>query len=172
MTVPAVELRDWPPRHRIIVFPQQGDPGEVAERLTATGRFDPVLLRGGVGIDGQYLLLPDEQASKWDAAGLAVAQQAAEVELLPSAIHPPELAAFVVAIGGGPIVGRWAATDGDGGAVTWSAEQDETPTDCGAAAEPEAITAAIRAVLPPRFVAAIRARLAPAEIASWLGEGS
>lgn len=170
---PTVDLDGWPPRHRIIVFPHQGDAAAVAARLTATGAFDPVLLRpSAVGVAGEYVLLPDDQAERWDAAELAIARRTADVELYPAPTHrgdgedDPETAAYSVRVDHVD-AGRWEATAAGGSAVTWDGggEACRVGIECDGESDPDAILAAIRSVIPPHLVAGVRAKLAALRIA-------
>lgn len=141
--------------------------------MTATAGFDPVLLRPGVaGVAGTYVLLPDDQAERWDAAELAIARRTADIELLPTAAHngdgedDAETAAFTVRVDRVD-VGRWAATAGVGSAVTWDGvgEGCRVDIECDDECDPAAILAAIRSVIPPPLVAGIRAKLPALRIA-------
>lgn len=161
-----MDLDGWPPCHRIVVFPHQGGAAEVAARLTATGGFDPVLLRPSVvGATGEYVLLPDDQAERWDAAELSVARQTADVELFPTAVHDgdgddAETGTLTVRVDH-VYAGRWAATRGGGSAVTWDLPGGGCRVDieCDSRSDRAAILAAIRSVIPPPLVAAVRAKL-------------
>jgi len=170
---PTVDLDGWPPCHRIIVFPHQGDAGEVAARLTAMAGFDPVLLRpSAVGAAGEYVLLPDDQAERWDAAELAIARRTADIELFPTPTHrgdgevDPETAAYSVRVDRVD-AGRWAATTAGSSAVTWDGGGEARRVDigCDGESDPAAIVAAIRSMIPPHLVAGVRAKLPALRIA-------
>jgi hypothetical protein len=169
---PMVDLDAWPPRHRIVVFPHQGGAAEVVGCLQASGVFDPVLLRVSVaGAAGEYVLLPDDQAERWDAAGLAIARRAADIELFPTAAHRDdgddvETAAFTIRVDQVD-VGRWASTAGGGSAVSWdgAGEACRVHIECDGESDPAAILTAIRSVIPPPLVAAVRAKLPALRIA-------
>jgi hypothetical protein len=155
---PIIGTDEWPDCHRIVVFPHQGA-GEAAERLSETDGFDPVLMRGTVGAQaGDYVLLPDEQAVKWDAAELEAARQAAKVELVPTTwrIDSGETAAFFVAVNG-VVRGRWSGT-AEKGSISWTGG-DEVETGSFGDDDTDRLAAAVRAAIPPAQLSAIRAGL-------------
>ena len=151
------------------MFPHQRGGAEVEALLTATGGSDPILLRPRVAdAAGEYVLLPDDPAERWDAAELAIARRTADIELFSTLTHrdgEDETAAYAVRVDQ-VAVGRWAASSAGRSAVTWdgAGEVCRVYIEGGGMSEPTATFAEIRSVVPLRRVAGIRAELPPLRI--------